>query len=107
MTSFERVSEGRGVLSHGRLSQLIGSIYDCALDPSAWELTLAAIAVEFECTIASLTLNDLRGGRFLINKAAGCGRPAARTQIAEARAGAQRPAEQSGSRPSLVSTSRS
>lgn len=59
------------VLSHRRLSELIGAIYDCALDPDRWEATLAEVAEVFECSVVSLTLNDLGQNRFLINKAVG------------------------------------
>ena len=59
------------VLSQRRLSELIGEIYDCALDPGRWEPTLAEVAETFDCAVVSLTLNDLRQNRFLINKAAG------------------------------------
>jgi len=59
------------VLAHRRLSELIGSIYDCALDPGRWEGTLADVAETFDCAVVSLTLNDLHNNRFLINKAAG------------------------------------
>jgi DNA-binding CsgD family transcriptional regulator/PAS domain-containing protein len=59
------------VLSHRKLSELIGSIYDCALDPGRWEPTLSEVADTFDCAVVSLTLNDLHENRFLINKAAG------------------------------------
>src|SRR5690349_11092145 len=59
------------VLSQRRLSELIGAIYDCALDPSRWEPTLTEVADTFDCAVVSLTLNDLHKNRFLINKAAG------------------------------------
>lgn len=55
------------VLSQRRLSELIGEIYDCALDPGRWEPTLAEVAETFDCAVVSLTLNDLRQNRFLIN----------------------------------------
>ncbi|WP_230532707.1 helix-turn-helix transcriptional regulator [Microvirga roseola] len=58
-------------LSHCALSALIGEIYDCALDPGRWEATLAKIAETLDCAFVSLTLNDVRHNRFLINKAAG------------------------------------
>lgn len=58
-------------LSHRRLSDLIGAIYDCALDPGRWEATLAQVADAFDCAVVSLTLSDLRDNRFLINKASG------------------------------------
>jgi DNA-binding CsgD family transcriptional regulator/PAS domain-containing protein len=59
------------VLSHRRLSELVGSIYDCALDPGRWEPTLSEVADTFGCSVVSLTLNDLQENRFLINKAVG------------------------------------
>ncbi|MBB3018054.1 DNA-binding CsgD family transcriptional regulator [Microvirga lupini] len=59
------------VLSPNALSDLIGAIYDCAIDPAQWEPTLAQVAGASDCAVASLTLNDLRYNRFLINKAAG------------------------------------
>ena len=59
------------VLSHQDLSDLIGAIYDCALDPARWEATLVRVADAFDCAFVSLTLSDLRNNRFLINKAAG------------------------------------
>lgn len=59
------------VLSHRELSELIGTIYDCAIDPGQWETTLARIGDTFACAVVSLTLNDLRKNRFLLNKAAG------------------------------------
>ncbi|MEZ0170502.1 LuxR C-terminal-related transcriptional regulator [Microvirga sp. TS319] len=58
-------------LSHRGLSELIGAIYDCALDPGGWETTLSAIADTFDCAVVSLTLNDLHHNRFLLNKAVG------------------------------------
>jgi len=57
--------------TEGFLSELIGATYDCALDPSRWELTLETIAHAFDCSVASLTLSDVAQNRFLINKAAG------------------------------------
>lgn len=59
------------VISDRLLSDLVGRIYDCALDPSRWEPTLAAVAAVFDCAVASLTLNDVRRNRFLLNKASG------------------------------------
>jgi len=53
------------------LSDLIGSIYDCALDPALWEQTLAEIARAFDGERAILSLNDLRQDRTLIAKSAG------------------------------------
>jgi DNA-binding CsgD family transcriptional regulator/PAS domain-containing protein len=56
------------------LSELIGSIYDCALDPSRWEGTLGEITEAISGESAILSLNDLRHDRLLIQKSVGWGR---------------------------------
>jgi hypothetical protein len=48
------------------LSTLIGSIYDCALDPSRWDQTLGEMREALECQNAAIRLNDIRHHRFLI-----------------------------------------
>ena len=53
------------------LSELIGSIYDCALDPGRWDETLAQIARAFDSERVILSLNDLGRDRMLISKAVG------------------------------------
>lgn len=53
------------------LSTLIGSIYDCVLDPSRWEATLAEIAGLLHSEKAILSLNDLRQDCILIKKTVG------------------------------------
>jgi DNA-binding CsgD family transcriptional regulator len=58
-------------LSHQALSELIDSIYDCALDPDHWDRTLAEIADAFGSPAAMLLLTDLRDGRLLINRSVG------------------------------------
>ena len=58
-------------LSPQALSKLIGSIYDCALDPSLWDQALADIKDALCCQNAVLHLGDLREGRFLIYKSSG------------------------------------
>jgi DNA-binding CsgD family transcriptional regulator/PAS domain-containing protein len=58
-------------ISPQALSDLIGSIYDCALDPSRWDQTLADTMGVFECHGLGLTLSDLRHDRLLIHKAVG------------------------------------
>ncbi len=58
-------------LSPQALSGLIGSIYDCALDPSRWEQTLADIGDALDCYGLILGLSDLRHDRLLIHKAVG------------------------------------
>jgi DNA-binding CsgD family transcriptional regulator len=58
-------------LSQQSLSELIGSIYDCALDPSRWEQTLTGINDALCCHSSILHLNDLRNDRFLIYRPVG------------------------------------
>jgi DNA-binding CsgD family transcriptional regulator/PAS domain-containing protein len=53
------------------LSTLIGSIYDCALDPSHWEQTLAEVRNAVDTQTAALQLSDLRNGRLLISRTVG------------------------------------
>jgi PAS domain-containing protein len=55
------------------LSNLIGSIYDCALDPARWEQTLADVGDALECHILNLSVNDLRDNRLLLLKSVGMG----------------------------------
>jgi DNA-binding CsgD family transcriptional regulator/PAS domain-containing protein len=58
-------------LSPQALSKLIGSIYDCALDPSRWEDTLGDIRDAFCCQTAVLALTDIRHNKFLIYRTVG------------------------------------
>jgi hypothetical protein len=58
-------------ISRQALSDLIGSIYDCALDPSRWEQTLPDVADTFNCHILTLSLTDRRQLRFLLFKTFG------------------------------------
>ena len=58
-------------ISPQALSDLIGSIYDCALDPSRWERTLADLRDALDCHQLTLTLSDLRHDRLLLHKAVG------------------------------------
>ncbi len=55
-------------ISRQALSDLIGSIYDCALDPSHWDQTLADVMDALDCHMLSLTLSDLRHDRLLLHK---------------------------------------
>jgi DNA-binding CsgD family transcriptional regulator/PAS domain-containing protein len=64
------------IISSQALSDLIGSIYDCALDPSHWDQTLADIKDALDCHGMTLTLSDLRYDRLLLQKAAGLEAPA-------------------------------
>lgn len=60
-------------MSQRALSDVIGSIYDCTLDPSCWERTLTAITQVMSGESAILSLNDLRQDRLLIDKNVGWG----------------------------------
>jgi DNA-binding CsgD family transcriptional regulator len=50
---------------------LIGTIYDCAINPARWEETLADILKLMSCEAAMLYCNDLREERPLLNKSVG------------------------------------
>jgi DNA-binding CsgD family transcriptional regulator/PAS domain-containing protein len=63
-------------ISRQAFSDLIGSVYDCALDPSRWEQTLADISEALDCFAPLLALSDLRHDRLLLQKAAGLEAPA-------------------------------
>jgi DNA-binding CsgD family transcriptional regulator/PAS domain-containing protein len=58
-------------ISPQAFSDLIGSIYDCALDSSRWDQSLADIKEALDCHGITLTLSDLRYDRLLLQKAAG------------------------------------
>lgn len=53
------------------LSDLIGSIYDCALDPSCWDQTLLDIKDAFDSHNVALSLSDVRHDRVLLLKNVG------------------------------------
>lgn len=58
-------------LSHHDLSKLIGSIYDCALNPGRWEHALAGIRDALDAQTAVLHLDDLANDRLLIYRTVG------------------------------------
>ncbi|MET3582333.1 DNA-binding CsgD family transcriptional regulator/PAS domain-containing protein [Mesorhizobium robiniae] len=58
-------------LSNHELSKLIGSIYDCALDPERWEDALAGIRDALNAQTAVLHLDDLTNDRLLIYRTVG------------------------------------
>jgi DNA-binding CsgD family transcriptional regulator len=60
-----------GTLPPHVLSELIGSIYDCTLDPGLWEPTLARIIEALSAHSIILSLNDLRQDRLVIDKTVG------------------------------------
>jgi len=59
-------SSARTPISPETLSDLVGAIYDCALDPSRWPATLSAVRHELNCRNASLTLQALPSGNVLL-----------------------------------------
>jgi DNA-binding CsgD family transcriptional regulator len=58
-------------MSPQALSGLIGSIYDCVLDPSRWDETLGKLRDAFNGQTAALSLMDVRGTRQIIHKTVG------------------------------------
>lgn len=58
-------------ISAEALSTLIGSIYDCALEPTRWEQTLIELKDALECSTAVLNLSDLSQNCFLIYRTVG------------------------------------
>jgi DNA-binding CsgD family transcriptional regulator/PAS domain-containing protein len=58
-------------LSPQALSNLIGSIYDCALDPSLWDQTLIEISNILDTHNAVLGLINRRQGRSVVSKVVG------------------------------------
>lgn len=53
------------------LSELIGSIYDCAIDPDRWEPVLTELKDALCCQAAFLHLDDLRHNQLFIQKSVG------------------------------------
>src|SRR4029077_5147922 len=51
------------MLSHRQLSELIGMIYDCAIDPDRWPATLADICQSIDWISGFLLLVDLEQSR--------------------------------------------
>jgi DNA-binding CsgD family transcriptional regulator/PAS domain-containing protein len=56
-------------------SDLIGLIYDCAVDPGCWPRTLEVLRRELHFANATLTLNELPSGRVLLNVTSGIDSP--------------------------------
>jgi DNA-binding CsgD family transcriptional regulator/PAS domain-containing protein len=54
-----------------RLSDLIGAIYDCVLDPGLWDTTLDEVRKFLDCANVVLALLDLRTGSVRTQKARG------------------------------------
>jgi DNA-binding CsgD family transcriptional regulator len=54
-----------------KLSELIGGIYDCVLDPTNWEPVLASINREFNFAVAALGVVPFRPGGHTVNISVG------------------------------------
>ena len=61
----------RDLISPRALSELIGSIYDCALDPNHWDQTLSDLRYAFGSGGTALGLMDRRRGKVLVIRYAG------------------------------------
>jgi DNA-binding CsgD family transcriptional regulator/PAS domain-containing protein len=66
-----RTARRKGTISPHALSRLIGSIYDCALDPDLWNQTLADIKSALDFQTAVLALADPRADTFVFSRSAG------------------------------------
>ena len=58
-------------LSKAELSELIGAIYDCALEPSLWADTMERMRSDMVLANAATTVHDMRNGTLLVAAAAG------------------------------------
>src|SRR3954471_4636426 len=58
-------------ISAERISELIGAIYDCVLDPLRWEATLESINREFAFANSVLAVFPVRAGGHVINVSVG------------------------------------
>ena len=54
-----------------QISELIGAIYDCALDPARWEPVLWEICLEFSLATSILAVNRLPGGAAMLQTSVG------------------------------------
>ena len=54
-----------------RLSELIGAIYDCVLDPAQWNATLDEIRKFLDCANVALSVLDLRANSYRIQRVIG------------------------------------
>lgn len=52
-------------------SQLVGSIYDCALDPALWPGALSELCSALEFRVSSLALQEMPSGRLLLEVSTG------------------------------------
>ena len=54
-------------IAAAELSDLIGLIYDCAIDPEAWTIALPAVRASLNCCNAQLILNELPSARAVLD----------------------------------------
>jgi DNA-binding CsgD family transcriptional regulator len=68
---YDRAASWRGLhvkpLAAEAMSQLIGSIYDCAIEPERWPDTLERLRLELEFANASLSMLAMPSGAILLN----------------------------------------
>src|SRR4051812_19657481 len=65
--SAARVVAMRSALSMAQLSELIGLIYDAAIDPSRWAVAIEEIRIALDFENAALNLQALPSGEVLLN----------------------------------------
>jgi DNA-binding CsgD family transcriptional regulator/PAS domain-containing protein len=54
-----------------RLSELIGAIYDCVLDPGRWDTTLDEVREFLDCANVALSVLDLQANSYRVQKVIG------------------------------------
>jgi DNA-binding CsgD family transcriptional regulator len=65
----DRDPRGASALSHQQFSDLIGAIYDCAIDPDIWPQTIEKICGALRCVLGAIDVIDLQRSQVLFVKA--------------------------------------
>jgi DNA-binding CsgD family transcriptional regulator/PAS domain-containing protein len=65
----DRDQYGSSSLSHQQFSDLIGAIYDCAIDPDIWPQTIEKICGALRCVLGAIDVIDLQRSQVLFVKA--------------------------------------
>jgi DNA-binding CsgD family transcriptional regulator len=65
----DRDPHGASALSHQQFSDLIGAIYDCAIDPDIWPQTIEKICVALRCILGVIDVIDLQRSQVLFVRA--------------------------------------
>jgi DNA-binding CsgD family transcriptional regulator len=65
----DRDPYGSSALSHQQFSDLIGAIYDCAIDPDIWPQTIEKICVALRCILGVIDVIDLQRSQVLFVRA--------------------------------------